>query len=88
MNVDELGQADRDALLKRLRRVEGQIRGLQRSIESGGDCAEILRQFSAARNALRSAGMVLAVTAFEACLTDDGSEPDRAAMRRALLSMS
>lgn len=87
MNVDTLDPGDVDALVKRLRRVEGQIRGLQRSLESGGDCAEILRQFTAARNALRAAGMLLAVTAFETCVTD-GSEPDTAALRRALLAMA
>jgi DNA-binding FrmR family transcriptional regulator len=87
MNVDTLEPPDVDALVKRLRRVEGQIRGLQRSLEAGGDCAAILRQFTAATNALRSAGMMLAVTAFETCLTE-GTEPDAAALRRALMSMS
>lgn len=87
MNVDTLDPSDIDALVKRLRRVEGQIQGLQRSLQAGGDCAAILRQFTAARNALRSAGMVLAVTAFETCVTD-GTEPDAAALRKALLSMS
>ena len=87
MDIDTLDPSDLDALRKRLRRVEGQIRGLERSLEQGGECAEILRQFTAARNALRSAGMVLAVTAFEACVTE-GTEPDREALRRALLSMA
>jgi DNA-binding FrmR family transcriptional regulator len=87
MNVDTLDPADIDALVKRLRRVEGQIRGLQRSLGAGGDCAEILRQFTAARNALRAAGSLLAVTAFEACVAD-GSEHDTAALRRALLTMA
>lgn len=87
MNVDTLPPTDVDALIKRLRRVEGQIRGLQRSLEAGGDCAAILRQFSAASNALRAAGMVLAVTAFESCVTD-GVEPDAEALRKVLVSMA
>ena len=42
----------RDAILKRLARVEGQIRGIQAMIKRGEDCAAIAQQFSAARSAL------------------------------------
>lgn len=87
MNVDTLDRSEIAAVLRRLRRVEGQIRGLQRSLESGGDCREVLRQFSAASNALRSAGMVLAVTAFESCLSE-GDDVDTATLRKALIAMS
>ncbi len=39
------------AMLKRLARVEGQIRGIQAMIKRGEDCAAIAQQFSAARSA-------------------------------------
>lgn len=47
--------ASRDDLLKRLRRVEGQLRGVQRMIEEGEPCRKIGGQMSAARKALDSA---------------------------------
>jgi DNA-binding FrmR family transcriptional regulator len=87
MNVDELDASDVAALHRRLRRIEGQIRGLQRALDEGGDCRDVLRQFTAASSALRAAGMVLAVTAFESCI-QEGDDVDAEALRRTLLSMS
>lgn len=46
--------AARTEVLNRLRRAEGQIRGLQRMIEEGEECLKIGQQFSAARKALDS----------------------------------
>lgn len=42
----------RHQLLKRLARLEGQVRGIQRLVESGQDCELVLQQTTAARNAL------------------------------------
>ncbi len=47
-------QADRTDVLNRLRRAEGQIRGVQRMIEEGESCLKIGQQFSAVRKALDS----------------------------------
>jgi DNA-binding FrmR family transcriptional regulator len=44
----------RTDLLNRLRRAEGQIRGVQRMIEEGESCLKIAQQFSAVRKALDS----------------------------------
>lgn len=44
----------RTDILNRLRRAEGQIRGIQRMLEQGEDCQSIGHQFSAARKALDS----------------------------------
>lgn len=44
----------RTDILNRLRRAEGQIRGIQRMVEQGDDCLSIGHQFSAARKALDS----------------------------------
>lgn len=46
--------AARTEVLNRLRRAEGQIRGLQRMIEEGEECLKIGQQFSAVRKALDS----------------------------------
>ncbi|MHB1927874.1 MAG: metal-sensitive transcriptional regulator [Acidimicrobiales bacterium] len=51
--------ADREAYLKRLRRIEGQIRGLQRMVEEDRYCIDILTQVSAATKALHAVALGL-----------------------------
>jgi CsoR family transcriptional regulator, copper-sensing transcriptional repressor len=50
---------NKDAYLKRLRRIEGQIRGLQRMIEEDKYCIDILTQVSAATKALQAVALGL-----------------------------
>ena len=50
---------DKEAVLKRLRRIEGQIRGLQRMVESDTYCIDVLTQVSAATKALESFALEL-----------------------------
>jgi CsoR family transcriptional regulator, copper-sensing transcriptional repressor len=50
---------DKDAYLKRLRRIEGQVRGLQRMIEEDKYCIDILTQVAAATRALQSVALGL-----------------------------
>lgn len=52
-----------DDAVKRLRRIEGQIRGLQRMIEEGSECRDIVTQLSAARAALDRVGFKLMASA-------------------------
>ena len=47
------------AHLKRLRRIEGQIRGLQRMVDSDSYCIDVLTQVSAATKALESVALLL-----------------------------
>ena len=49
----------KDKNLKRLRRIEGQVRGLQKMIEDDRYCADIMMQISSAQEALRSVGREL-----------------------------
>jgi DNA-binding FrmR family transcriptional regulator len=51
--------ATKDAHLKRLRRIEGQVRGVQRMIEDDTYCIDILTQVSAVTKALESMALVL-----------------------------
>ncbi len=44
----KVSQETAEALVARLRRVEGQVRGLQRMLEEGQDCAEVAQQLAAA----------------------------------------
>ncbi len=50
---------DKGRLLGRLRRIEGQIRGLQRMVEEDEYCIDILTQVSAATNALKKVAVEL-----------------------------
>jgi DNA-binding FrmR family transcriptional regulator len=50
---------DKDAVLRRLRRVEGQARGLQRMVDEDTYCIDVLTQVSAATKALQSVGIHL-----------------------------
>ncbi|MDP4014132.1 MAG: metal-sensitive transcriptional regulator [Candidatus Nanopelagicales bacterium] len=55
MNQPEPGyHGSKEAHMKRLRRIEGQIRGLQRMVESDTYCIDVLTQVSAASRALDS----------------------------------
>jgi len=51
--------SDKDAYLKRLRRVEGQVRGLQRMVENDEYCIDVLTQISAATKALQAVSLGL-----------------------------
>jgi DNA-binding FrmR family transcriptional regulator len=51
--------ATKDAQLKRLRRIEGQVRGLQRMVEADTYCIDVLTQVSAATKALEAVALSL-----------------------------
>ena len=51
--------ATKDQLQKRLRRIEGQVRGLQKMVEEDRYCADIMTQISAVHEALRAVGREL-----------------------------
>jgi DNA-binding FrmR family transcriptional regulator len=76
--------------LKRLRRIEGQIRGLQRMVEEEYYCADILVQISSVQEALRSVGRELMRNHLQHCATraiSKGSRQDAAAMYEELLDL-
>lgn len=70
-------------LLDRLKRVEGQIRGLQRMVEEERNCSEILTQLLAARSALEQVGVSLLDQQLHNCLPGDDEmlEPLRKSLR-------
>ena len=55
-------------ILLRLKRIEGQLRGLQRMVEEDAPCQDILMQMAAATAALKKAGMVVVQTYMHECL--------------------
>jgi DNA-binding FrmR family transcriptional regulator len=60
----------KDAHLKRLRRIEGQERGLQRLVESDTYCIDVLTQVSAATRALESFALALLDEHLSHCVAD------------------
>jgi DNA-binding FrmR family transcriptional regulator len=52
-----------DDVVKRLRRLEGQIRGLQRMVDEGAECKDIVTQLAAASGALDRVGFRLMASA-------------------------
>ena len=60
----------KDDYLKRLRRIEGQIRGLQKMVEDDKYCIDILTQISAATKALQSVAIGLVEEHLSHCVAD------------------
>ncbi|MGI8418497.1 MAG: metal-sensitive transcriptional regulator [Nakamurella sp.] len=62
--------ANKDDYLKRLRRVEGQLRGLQKMVEDDKYCIDILTQISAATKALQAVAIGLLEEHMAGCMVD------------------
>lgn len=62
-------------LVRRLRRVEGQVRGLQQMLLEGRDCRDVVTQLTAANKALEQVGFNLIAAGLTWCLED----PERSA---------
>ena len=67
MDIPETTIAD---LIRRLRRVEGQIRGIQQMLTDEHDCRDVVTQISAASKALDQAGFLLVASGLTWCLTN------------------
>lgn len=65
---------ERKRILNRLRRLEGQIRGLQSMISSDKDCEAILTQIMAAKSALNQVGLLIIAHSMKTCLVDDAEK--------------
>ncbi|MGO1561949.1 Repressor CsoR of the copZA operon [Actinomycetales bacterium JB111] len=61
---------DKDAIERRLRRIEGQIRGIARMVEDDTYCIDILTQISAATKALQKVGLTLVEDHVGHCVVD------------------
>ena len=70
---------DKDDYLKRLRRIEGQVRGLQRMVDEDVYCIDILTQISAVNSALRSVAVGLLDQHLRHCVQGAANEdPEQA----------
>jgi len=77
-------QEAKEKLIQRLRRVEGQIRGVESMLDEERDCKEILQQLSAIRSAVQSASRIFLQEYATACLLEldeDGQGEKQSAAR-------
>jgi DNA-binding FrmR family transcriptional regulator len=61
---------EKDAVLKRLRRIEGQVRGITRMVEQDTYCIDVLTQVSAATRALQAVALELLGEHLSHCVQD------------------
>jgi len=64
----------KDDYLRRLRRIEGQVRGLQAMVEKDTYCVDVLTQISSVTKALQSVGLGLVDEHLRHCVMDAASE--------------
>ena len=72
-------------MLRRLGRVEGQVRGIARMVDEGRDCIDVLQQISAAEAALDRVALTLADRHVRGCLLD-AAPVNRDAMQTELMA--
>ena len=73
-------QGDKDAVLKRLRRIEGQVRGIQRMVSEDAYCIDVLTQVAAIKRALEGVSLLLLDDHMRSCVVDAArsDDPERA----------
>jgi DNA-binding FrmR family transcriptional regulator len=65
---------DKDAYLKRMRRIEGQVRGIAKMIEDDKYCIDVLTQVSAATKALEAVALGLLDEHLKHCVTEAATQ--------------
>ena len=89
MEINAVAASD---IVKRLRRAEGQIRGVINMLETGRDCADVVTQLAAVSKALDRAGFKLIATGLQQCLevqaAGGASDLDPVALERLFLSLA
>ena len=83
-----LDETQKAAAIKRLKKVAGQIGGIQKMIEDDRYCVDVLNQLSASRSALSKVSHLLLETHIETCVSnafESGDEKERTAKMEELL---
>lgn len=68
------GKEGKDAIIRRLKRVEGQIRGIIRMLEEDYPCNDVLLQVAAARSAIDKVGLHLIASRLKECMAAELGE--------------
>jgi DNA-binding FrmR family transcriptional regulator len=72
----------KDDYLKRLRRIEGQVRGIQKMVDADTYCIDILTQVSAITKALQAVSLGLLEDHVAHCVIDAAKESDEAGLEK------
>ena len=65
---------DKEGIIKRLKRIEGQVKGIQRMIEEERYCVDILTQISAIRSAINKVGSIILENHMKGCVSQSIKE--------------
>lgn len=63
-----------DQLVVRLKRAEGQLRGVQRMLDEGAECRQVLTQLSAVKAAIDQVGLQIISERLRSCMADGGQD--------------
>jgi len=77
-------EVSKELLVNRLRRIEGQVRGLQRMIEEGRDCESIMTQLVAVRGAIEGVGTLVLNNYMHLCFSHAGEDALTDSLARAI----
>ena len=65
---------DKEAIIKRLKRIEGQVKGIQKMVEEERYCVDILTQISAIRSAINKVGSIILENHMKGCVSQSIKE--------------
>ncbi len=85
----KLDAAELEAVLKRLKRAQGQLSAVVKMIEDERDCREVFTQLAAVSKAIDRAGFALVSNSLQQCIaSDDTDDTDVAALEKLFLSLA
>lgn len=77
---------DKEVLIKRLKRIEGQVKGIQNMVEEERYCVDILTQISAVRSAVNKVGTIILENHMKGCVTESIKEGNSEDMIQELMA--
>ena len=75
MEIEEKTEVSKDMLLRRLKRVEGQLRGIHKMIAEDRDCVSIVMQLAAVRSGVEGVGALVLNNCMKLCFYKGPNEP-------------
>ena len=85
MQLDDEATA---SAIRRLRRVEGQVAGVIRMLESGRECQDIVTQLAAASRALDKAGFQMIANGLRQCMSEPGQMKTQEELEKLFMSLA
>jgi len=79
--------AEKRALSIRLRKIQGQIEGVKKMVESSAECSDVLMQVVSARRALKSLGEKIIESHLHVCIENPSNPPECRRHLRSLLTV-